>query len=82
MAPRDRAGWSNSRATTIRDRRYKPAVYHRHPIGELFDVEHDPHEHDSLWDSVRHAQTFDLLRRCFDATVFAIDTSPEATRSH
>ena len=83
MAPGDRAGWSNSRATMIRDRRYKLAVYHGHPIGELFDLEHDPHEHDNLWDSARHAEVrFDLLRRCFDATAFAIDTGPEATRSH
>ena len=83
MAPRDRAGWSNSRATMIRDLRYKLAVYHGHPVGELFDLENDPHEHDNLWDSARHADVrFDLLRRCFDATAFAIDTGPEATRSH
>ena len=53
MAPGDRAGWSNSRATMIRDRRYKLAVYHGHPTGELFDLEQDPHEHDNLWDSAR-----------------------------
>ena len=83
MAPRDRAGWSNSRATMIRDRRYKLAVYHGHPTGELFDLEQDPHEHDNLWDSPDHAEIrFDLLRRCFDATAFAIDTGPEATRGH
>ena len=83
MAPGDRAGWSNSRATMIRDRRYKLAVYHGHPVGELFDLEQDPHEHDNLWDSPPHAEIrFDLLRRCFDATAFAIDTGPEVTRSH
>ena len=77
MAPGDRTGWSNSRATMIRNRRYKLAVYHGHPIGELFDLENDPHEHDNLWDSARHADIrFDLLRRCFDATAFAIDTGP------
>ena len=42
MAARDRAGWSNTRATMIRDRRYKLAVYHGHPTGELFDLETDP----------------------------------------
>ena len=83
MAPGDRAGWSNSRATMIRDRRYKLAVYHDHPSGELFDLDQDPHEHDNLWHSPDHAEIrFDLLRRCFDATAFAIDTGPEATRGH
>jgi len=83
MAPGDRAGWSNSRATMIRDRRYKLAVYHGHPTGELFHLEQDRHEDDNLWDSAHHAEIrFDLLRRCFDATAFAIDTGPEATRGH
>ena len=78
---RDRSGWSNSRATMIRDRRYKLAVYHGHPVGELFDLQEDPHEHRNLWREASHAELrFDLLRRCFDATAFAIDTGPEVTR--
>ena len=67
----------------IRDRRYKLAYTTATPSASLFDLDHDPHEHDNLWDSARHAQVrFDLLRRCFDATAFAIDTGPEATLSH
>ena len=56
---------------------------HGHPVGELFDLGNDAREHDNLWDSAEHAEVrFDLLRRCFDATAFAIDTGPEATRAH
>jgi arylsulfatase A-like enzyme len=72
--------WSDSRSTMIRDRRYKLAVYHGHPTGELFDLQEDPHEHRNLWHDADHAELrFDLLRRCFDATAFAIDTGPEVT---
>ena len=78
---RDRSGWSNSRATMIRDRRYKLAVYHGHPVGELFDLQEDPHEHRNLWNDAGHAELrFEMMRRCFDATAFAIDTGPEVTR--
>ena len=79
---RDLSGWSDSRATMIRDRRYKLAVYHGHPVGELFDLQEDPHEHRNLWREPGYAELrFDLLRRCFDATAFAIDTGPEVTRT-
>ena len=81
MTNPERTGWSNTRATMIRDHRYKLAVYHGHPTGELFDLENDPHEHHNRWDDRRLADLrFELLRRCFDATAFAIDTGPEATR--
>ena len=77
---RNTSGWSDSRATMIRDRRYKLAVYHGHPVGELFDLQEDPHEHRNLWNEASHTELrFDLLRRCFDATAFAIDTGPEVT---
>ena len=77
---RNLSGWSDSRATMIRDRRYKLAVYHGHPVGELFDLQEDPDEHRNLWNEGSHAELrFDLLRRCFDATAFAIDTGPEVT---
>ncbi len=79
---RNLSGWSDSRATMIRDRRYKLAVYHGHPVGELFDLQEDPHEHRNLWREPGYAELrFDLLRRCFDATAFAIDTGPEVTRT-
>ncbi len=79
---RNLGAWSDSRATMIRDRRYKLAVYHGHPVGELFDLQEDPHEHRNLWREPGYAELrFDLLRRCFDATAFAIDTGPEVTRT-
>ena len=78
----NRRGWNDTRATMIRDRRYKLAVYHGHPVGELFDLQEDPHEHRNLWNEARYAELrFDLLRQCFDATAGAIDTGPEVTRS-
>ena len=79
---RNLGAWSDSRATMIRDRRHKLAVYHGHPVGELFDLQEDPHEHRNLWREPGYAELrFDLLRRCFDATAFAIDTGPEVTRT-
>ena len=74
-------GRPDTRATMIRDHRYKLAVYHGHPLGELFDLQEDPHEHRNLWNEPRRAELrFDLLRRCFDDTAFAIDTGPEVTQ--
>ena len=37
-------------ATMFRKDRYKLIVYHSLGLGELFDLENDPWEHDSLWD--------------------------------
>ena len=77
---RNLSGWSDTRATMIRNHRYKLAIYHGHPVGELFDLQEDPREHRNLWNEASHAELrFDLLRRCFDATAFAIDTGPEVT---
>lgn len=59
-----------SRATMYRDDRYKLVVYHGHGLGELFDLERDPWEHDNLWDDPAHAALkLDLITRSFDATV-------------
>ena len=65
-------------ATMYRDRRWKLVVYHGHDTGELYDMENDPHEFESLWDSAEHqAVKGDLLRRSFDATVRAMDYGPK-----
>jgi arylsulfatase A-like enzyme len=63
--------------TMYRDRRWKLVVYHDHGIGELYDMENDPGEFESLWDSPEHQRIkADLLLRSFDASVKAIDYGP------
>ena len=63
--------------TMYRDRRWKLIVYHGHEIGELYDMERDPFEFDSLWDDPEHqAIKMELLRKSFDATVRAIEYGP------
>jgi arylsulfatase len=66
-----------SYATMYRDRRWKLVVYHGLEIGELYDMQNDPHEFTSLWDNPEHqAIKSDLLVRSFDATVRAMDYGP------
>ena len=44
-----------------RTRRYKLVVYHRNNLGELFDLEKDPHEFENLWDDPAAAETKNQL---------------------
>ena len=37
-------------ATMYRTARYKLITYHRENLGDLFDLENDPHEFENLWD--------------------------------
>jgi arylsulfatase len=61
-------------ATMYRDRRYKHVVYHGHNFGELYDMQEDPGEFDSLWEKPEHADLrFELTMKNFDASAFAID---------
>lgn len=70
-------------ATMYRDRRHKLVVYHDHGRGELYDMERDPHEHESLWDDpASQALKVELMQRSFDATVRAIDYGPPRVMSH
>lgn len=57
-------------ATMYRDDRYKLVVYHGHRLGELYDLQIDPWEHNNLWDEAEH-QTLkcDFIHRSFDATM-------------
>ena len=63
---------NSSHADMIFDGRHKLTVYHGTGLGELFDLEEDPHEFDNLWDSVEAAKIKqELLIRLFDAVVLA-----------
>lgn len=57
-------------ATMHRTRRNKLIVYHGHNIGELYDLERDPWEHENLWDD-SHSRSLrdELIRQSFDAHV-------------
>jgi arylsulfatase A-like enzyme len=41
---------NESFATMYRTKKYKLITYHRESLGELFDLEADPHEFENLWD--------------------------------
>ena len=57
-------------ATMYRDRRYKLVVYHGHKLGELYDLQEDPWEHENLWDDPGHEGVKNrLIFAAFDAHV-------------
>lgn len=63
-----------SYATMLRDRRYKLVHYHGFPVGELYDLQTDPHEFVNLWNDPKHADLrFEMTRKNFDALAFAVD---------
>jgi choline-sulfatase len=74
---------AGSRATMIRNDRYKLAVYHGTGQGELFDLEEDPWEHNNLWHDPAHRDLrSDLMRRSFDALAGAVDLGPPITGAY
>lgn len=63
--------------TMLRTPDAKIVVYHGQETGELYDLSADPDEFDNLW-RAEHAQSLkaEMMRRCFDASVFAMDPMP------
>jgi arylsulfatase A-like enzyme len=67
-------------ATMYRDRRWKLVTYHGKNLFELYDLEHDPWEHEDLSESPDHQEILhDLVRQSFDAAIYA--TPPVAPRT-
>ena len=65
-------------ATMYRDKRYKLVVYHGHEEGELYDLVNDPDEFDNLWHTQEMQRLkLELLKRSFDASMFAMDRGPQ-----
>ena len=60
-----------------RDERYKLVVYHGHDEGELYDLINDPDEFNNLWHTPAQQDIkMELLKRNFDASMFAMDIGP------
>ncbi len=49
-------GGTGSYGTMYRDSRYKLVVYHSQGLGELYDLEEDPWEHNDLWHDPDHLE--------------------------
>lgn len=76
MTGHDRA----AHGTMYYDGRHKICVYHGRGEGELYDLQEDPQEFDNLWDDPGRADLkADLMKRCFDASIFTMDPEPPRT---
>ena len=63
-----------SHANMIFDGRYKLVIYHGHAVGELYDLQEDPHEFRNLWDDLGYQnKKYELIKLCFDAVMLATD---------
>ncbi len=61
-------------ATMYRDKQHKLVVYHGHTEGELYDLSVDPDEYNNLWHITEKQEIkLELLKRSFDASMFAMD---------
>jgi len=67
-------GWE----TVFESESYSMAVDHMGESSELFDLTKDSGMKSNVWGDFKYRKArFDLLKKCFDATVFAIDTGPQ-----
>jgi len=63
-----------SHANMIFDGRHKLILYHGQEIGELYDLQDDPHEFHNLWGAAdRSPLKCELTERLFDALMMATD---------
>jgi hypothetical protein len=61
----------------IRTRRHKLVVFHGEELGELYDLEQDPGEHDNKWrDPAYQTVKRELLLKLCDRTAQTIDPLP------
>ena len=75
-----RPNFEGAYATMIRDRRHKLIAYHGHEVGELFDLQTDPHEFVNRWNDPAYTGIrFKLLQKSFDALALAVDVGPKQT---
>ena len=63
-------GGNGTYATMHRTKSHKLCVYHGKGVGELFDLQKDPWEHENLWHDQEHSEIKNkLLAESFDAHV-------------
>jgi len=64
-------------ATMYFDGRYKLVVFHGTNQGEMYDLHSDPHEFHNLWGDAEYKDVqAELMKCCFDASVFTTDPAP------
>jgi len=61
-------------ATMWRTQAHKVVVYHGEDFGELYDLRRGPDEFENRWEDPEYVDVrFEMMKRCFDARVFAMD---------